>query len=79
MDEFYVESMKNAWLNEGISYLTVTIEKNGRVKKKKIEIDEQELTKNNIDFYAECFNIVHNLVKQGYKIVDIETVRYWEY
>jgi len=79
MDEYYEEAMKNAWLNDGISYLVVTVEKDGKVEKKEIEIDEQELIKNDVDFDGECFHILQTLIKQGYKIIDIKTIRYWEY
>ena len=74
MSEYYIEAMDRALLNDGISYLIVVIEKNGVTEKKKFEIDEQES-----DFYTECFSILKSLTKQGYKIIAIETVRYWEY
>jgi len=51
VDEYYKESLKNAMLNDGISYLIVKVEKNGRIENKEFEINEQELIKENVNFF----------------------------
>ncbi len=74
MDEYYLTALENKWLNDGISYLTVEVEKGGKIYEKKFEIDEQEE-----DIWASVVDILSKLVKQGCKIVDFKILRYFEY
>ena len=70
----YLDLLDAKKLNDGISYLKVIVEKNGTLETKEFEIDEQE-----DDFYAYAYTKLKELTDRGYKIVKIESTRFWEY
>ena len=65
--------------NDGISYLIVDVEKDGKIEKREIGIDEEQLMMDGESIDSAIVTELKNLLKKGCKIVNFETLRYWEY